>query len=59
MLIEREFPAAMALAEDADATLAHLRLPAAHRKDERTTDENVKALSAQGGERVVRWSGRG
>jgi hypothetical protein len=33
MLIEREFPAAMAcLAVDADATLAHLRLPAAHRK---------------------------
>lgn len=40
---DREFPAAMAsLADDPDATLAHLRLPAAHRKHVRTTDENVK-----------------
>lgn len=35
----REFPAAMAsLADDPDATLAHLRLPAAHRKHVRTTN---------------------
>jgi len=35
----REFPAAMAsLADDPEATLAHLRLPAAHRKHVRTTN---------------------
>jgi putative transposase len=35
----REFPGAMAsLADDPEATLAHLRLPAAHRKHVRTTN---------------------
>jgi putative transposase len=49
MLIEQSFPPPMAwLAEDADATLAHLRLPAAHRKDERTANSIERSFLEEG-----------
>ncbi len=47
---EQPYPTAMAsLRDDLEASLAHLRLPVAHRKYVRTTDENVNGLDFGGG----------